>query len=89
MKRVLYIIAFGFLGLLVATLIHAGLELWALAVIFGDEANASTVWWREWELIHDSVSIGLWLAGLLLGVGAGIKWWDQYGSKPGLFGFGR
>ena len=86
MKKSLYVAAFGFLGLLVSTLIHAGLELVALSIIFGDPANASTVWWQQWEVIHWGVATSLWVLGLLLGLVTGYKWWDRYGRHPRFFG---
>jgi len=88
-KKLLYILAFGFLGFIVATLIHGVVELVLLDVIFGDSANASSVWWREWALIHAVGGSVLWTAGIVVGLYAGTRWWDQYGSKPGAFGFGK
>ena len=89
MKKILYLAAFGFLGLLVSTLIHGVVELIALDLIFGDPANASSVWWREWELIHAAGGSALWTAGLFVGLFAGYKWWGEYGSRPGAFGGGK
>lgn len=77
MKRIFYIACFGFFGLLVATLIHAGVEMVALAVIFGNPAHfAESVWWQEWKLIHGVVGAVLWAIGLALGLYAGIRFWD-------------
>lgn len=87
MKKTIYIIGFGFLGLLVATLVHGVVELVALDLIFGNVANAESWWWQEWELIHAVFTFLLWIAGLGLGLFAGFKWWNQYGSKPGAFGW--
>jgi hypothetical protein len=89
MKRILYILAFGLLGLLFATLVHSVVELIALELIFSDEVNADSWWWREWETIHAIGAAGLWAGGLLAGLFAGWRWWDQYGSRPGAFGWRR
>lgn len=76
MKRIIYIISFSIFGLLVATLLHAGIEFWALAFIFGNpEQFATSVWWTEWTLIHGTVSLVLWGVGLLGGLWAGFTFW--------------
>lgn len=90
MKKFAYIFAFGFLGLLLATLVHAVVEIYVLDVIFNNPGQfADTIWWQEWELIHGVFVFGLWAAGLIGGVCLGRKWWKPYGSKTGLFGVGR
>ncbi len=86
MKRLVYIVAFGLFGLLVATLVHAVVEHIALRVIFENpERFARTVWWQNWREIHGTVSTVLWLAGLMMGLYLGIRWWEPHGSKPGLY----
>lgn len=84
MKKAFYIFCFGFLGLLVATLIHAGAELLALHIIFSNPAEfAGTFWWNEWFLVHDMASNFLWLLGLVGGVYGGFKYWDILYVKGG------
>ena len=86
MKRLCYIVAFGFLGLLLSTLVHAVLELVALKVIFGSpDRYAESVWWQNWDTIHHVAGVSLWLAGLLLGLYLGVIWWSEHGSKPGFY----
>ena len=86
MKKVLYITAFAFFGLIIATLVHAGLEIVALKVIFENPATyADTFWWKEWHMIHAFVANLLWLVGFGLGIHYGIKYWEPYGSRPGFF----
>jgi len=89
MKRLTYILAFSFLGFLLATLIHAIVELIALQLIFGNPLNAETVWWQNWQQIHAVVGTILWIVGLVAGLLAGIYWWDEYGKKPGAFVWGK
>jgi len=84
-KKILYVFAFGFLGFIVATLIHGVVELVLLDLIFGDPDNASSVWWQEWELIHAVGGAALWTGGVVAGLYAGAAWWGEYGSKPGAF----
>ena len=76
MKKILYVFSFGFLGLLVATVIHAVVEMFALRIIFGNpEKYANTFWWQEWEFIHAFGSGVLWWAGLLIGFWLGFRFW--------------
>lgn len=90
MKRLLYIVAFSFFGLLVATLVHAVVEMIALAVIFGNPDQFEyTLWWKEWDMIHMFASNLLWILGLVGGLYAGVKLWEPYGSKSGCFGWGK
>ena len=86
MKRILYIISFGLLGLLVATILHGVIELVTLDLIFNDSANADSFWWQEWQLVHAVAGGALWIIGCVLGLLAGYTWWDEYGSKSGAFG---
>lgn len=88
MKRMLYIVAFGFLGLLVAALLHGMVELIALKIIFGNPANADSFWWLQWQLVHSVVGRVLWLLGSIIGLWLGYAWFDQYGSIPGAFWWG-
>lgn len=88
MKRLVYITAFIFLGILVATLIHAGLEIPALYVMTEyPERFADTFLWQEWDAIHRTVSTLLWFAGLGIGWWCGVRFWQilyvekRYGEK--------
>ena len=86
MKKILYILSFGFFGLLIATLAHAAIEIVALSFIFGNpDTFADTIWWQEWKLVHGIVASVLWGGGLILGLYLGTIWWEPYGSKPSLY----
>jgi cell division protein FtsW (lipid II flippase) len=75
-KKIFYIFCFGLLGLVVATIIHAVVEIIALRVIFGNpEQYADTFWWQEWHFIHAFGSGVLWWAGLLAGFWLGFRFW--------------
>lgn len=90
MKKTLYIASFGFLGLLVSTLVHALVEMVALDLIFNNpDRFAESVWWQEWVLIHGIFAFGLWAIGLIGGLYLGVKWWEPYGSKQSLFSLGK
>jgi hypothetical protein len=76
MKKIFYIFSFGFLGLVVSTLIHAVVEIVALQIIFTNPKKyADTVWWQEWDLIHSFGAGLLWWSGLLIGLWLGFYFW--------------
>ncbi|OGI32000.1 MAG: hypothetical protein A3G09_02955 [Candidatus Moranbacteria bacterium RIFCSPLOWO2_12_FULL_48_12] len=77
MKRIFYIIAFMFLGLLVTQLVHAALEIPTLHLV----ANRYDVYgdsfvWQNWRVIHGVGGKLLSLAGLLTGFFLGRKFWQ-------------
>jgi len=77
MKKVSYIFAFGFLGLLVATLVHGMVEIFAIDFIFENpERFSDTFWWNEWSTLHAIGGGALWVVGLLGGLYAGVKFWE-------------
>jgi hypothetical protein len=86
MKRFFYIFLLGLLGLLISILLHAGIEMFALDFIFENpERFAETIWWQQWDIIHWSVSVFLWLGGLVVGLYLGVVWWKPYGSRRGFY----
>jgi hypothetical protein len=87
MKKIFYIFAFGFLGLLLATLVHGFVEIFALDLIFGNAANANNFWWQQWGMIHSIAGTAFWLVGLISGLYNGNKFWAEYGTRPGAFGW--
>jgi len=86
-KKIVYILAFGLLGLIISTVIHGVVELVLLDLIFGDPSNSSSVWWQEWEMIHLVGATVLWVCGAVVGLYLGVVWWSEYGSKSGAFGW--
>lgn len=88
MKKTIYIILFAFLGLLLATLLHALIELPTLWLITGDiERYGESFVWRNWVVLHSTIAALIWVAGLGGGVWAGFRYWrilyieERYG-KP-------
>ncbi len=76
MKRVFYIAAFAFLGVLLATLVHAGLEIPLLAVMeYQLEMTGRSFLLDHWGLIHGIGGKILWLCGAVMGSIAGVKFW--------------
>lgn len=77
MKRIFYITAFAVLGLLLATLVHAAIEIPILSLITGDFARYQESFiWRYWPIIHGVSGAVLWGAGALGGVIAGRRFWQ-------------
>jgi hypothetical protein len=87
MKRYIYYLCFGLLGFLIATLVHAGFEMVALATITNDlERYGGSFLWRHWVVIHQIFSASLWFAGTLAGFRLGRHFWqilyveERYGT---------
>lgn len=88
MKRLFYIAAFTVLGILLATLVHAALEMPALYIITSDfEHYQHSFVWEHWRIIHGWGGKLLWLLGALGGFIAGCKFWQilyvekRYGTR--------
>ena len=76
LKQIAYVAAFVFLGLLVAALIHAGLEIPTLLIITGDIDRYGESWlWQNWRLVHGLGGGLLWLAGAGVGYWLGRRYW--------------
>ena len=87
MKRITYILGFALLGVMVAALIHAAIEVPLLWLISSDfETYSSSYWWQNWSVLHRYISLGLWIVGLLAGTRAGFHYWkviyveEKYGT---------
>lgn len=77
MKRAFYIGAFVVLGLLLATIVHAMIEIPLLSVISGDYARYQESYiWRHWPIIHSVGALLLWGAGVCGGTIAGRRFWQ-------------
>lgn len=76
MKRIFYVSAFALLGVLIATLIHAAIELPLLAYITDELDMGKSNWLTEhWWTLHRIGGKVLWLSGALAGYLAGKKFW--------------
>lgn len=76
MKKAIYILCFMLLGLLVATLVHAVVELpflWFISVDY--ETYGGSFWWRHWTELHYYGGLALWLLGLGWGIWGGFHYW--------------
>lgn len=78
MKRVIYIAAFTFLGVLVQFIVHALIETWYIGLLLADFPRYGLGFtWETWERIHHVLSGVLLLAGALLGFSSGRFWWRR------------
>lgn len=69
MKKIVYIGAFVVLGFLLSMIVHAALEIPALAFVSGNfEAEGASFVWRYWWLFHGVGGKVLLLFGLVGGV---------------------
>lgn len=76
MKRLFYIGAFLVLGLLLATLLHAGIEISLLAWMQVQlETGKTSVLLKHRELIHGVGGKLLWFGGGVAGFALGRKFW--------------
>lgn len=76
MKRFFYIVACMVLGLLLATLVHAAIEIPTLRIMTGDMAQYGDGFvWRNWKMIHGVAGNALWFGGAMFGLLLGRKWW--------------
>ena len=90
MKRSFYIASFALLGLLLSTILHSGLEIAVLNIIFSNpDRFFNTFWWNNWSLFHMMMASFLWFLGIGVGIYLGCKWWLPYGSKKGFLKWGR
>lgn len=75
-KKFVYVTSFTFLGVLIATLIHAAIEIPVLKIITSDLARyGDTFIWRHWSLIHGVLAGALWVTGGVLGTWLGFRYW--------------
>jgi hypothetical protein len=76
MKKFVYVTSFTLLGGLLATIIHAAIEIPVLKIITSDlEKYGNTFLWQHWGVIHGTVSGVLWFLGLSIGAGLGFRFW--------------
>lgn len=76
MKRYIYIVLFVLLGLLVSTLVHVAIEWPLLQLVINDyEQYGQSYWWRNWELLHGTGGVVIWLLGIGVGYWCGVRYW--------------
>lgn len=76
MKKLLYIALFTVLGVLVSTLLHAGIEIPLLAMMENQVMTGDSFLADHWWLIHGLGGQLLWLAGAVVGFILGRKFWQ-------------
>lgn len=76
MKKIVYIIAFSFLGILVGFTVHALLEWPIIFLLTRNFAKYSLGFsWAQWFVIHNVGLVLLLFAGGLFGLSQGWFWW--------------
>jgi hypothetical protein len=76
MKRLFYITLVSFLFVLLATILHAAIEIPVLAILTGNMELYGNGWvWRNWPLLHAVFGNILWFGGAVLGYFFGRLWW--------------
>lgn len=78
MKKVIYISAFTFLGLLLQFLLHGIVEIFYLRLLLEDFPRYGLGFsWTQWFLIHHIFTVVFLLGGLAFGFWQGRYWWQQ------------
>ena len=78
MKKIIYIVAFIFLGVLLQFILHAWVEVVYIRALISDfESYSAGLSWADWELIHHVVSAILLIGGAAFGFWQGKYWWQQ------------
>lgn len=77
MKKYLYITLSVILWALLATIAHAGIEIWYIALLLGNfSVYGFGLSWETWFAIHNIFSVILFILGVYAGVRFGTHWWD-------------
>ena len=77
-KKIFYILAFTFLGILLQFLLHAIIEGAYIGLLTSDFAKYGLgLSWDDWYLIHFVFTIILFIGGVVLGFWQGKYWWKR------------
>lgn len=73
----IYIGAFTLLGFLLASILHAVIEIPVINLLVADFDRWSLgLTWEQWFLVHHVGAAILWIAGVLFGYKEGQYWWQ-------------
>lgn len=76
MKKIIYITAFTFLGVLVQFFVHAVLEMWYIGLLLSDFSKYGFgISWDGWILIHNIGTVVFLFLGAGFGFFQGKYWW--------------
>jgi len=76
-----YVGAFTLLGILISTLVHAGIEMAVIAFVV-DGATIRGLDWETWKIVHHVGAATLLLLGVGAGVHQGFYWFSRvYGEE--------
>jgi len=75
-KRTIYITSFTVLGILLSTIVHAGVEIPVINLLVADfDRYGLGLTWAQWFWVHHVGTVILWIAGALFGYWQGKHWW--------------
>lgn len=77
LKKFSYLALSAFLGILLATVIHAIIEIFVIKLlILNFERFGLGLSWNDWIFIHNAGSAILWIFGFAGGIYFGSYWWQ-------------
>lgn len=83
-KRIVYVAAFVFLGVLLQQLVHAGLEIVIIRLLVADfDRYGLGLSWHAWYTVHAVGSFVLLLCGIIFGWWQGRYWWVRIYGQAG------
>lgn len=75
-KKRIYIALFVLLGILLGLLVHGAVELWYIKGLITNFPKYSLGYsWAEWFIIHQYLSVIVFIASVVLGYFQGKFWW--------------
>ena len=76
MKRSLYIICTTVLGVLLAAIAHACIEIWYTNLLVADFSTYSLGFsWNQWHTMYSILEVIFFILGAFLGQWLGPQWW--------------
>ena len=76
-KRTIYITSFTVLGILLSTIVHAGVEIPVINLLVADFDRYSLgLTWAQWFWVHHVGTVFLGILGTLFGYWQGRHWWQ-------------
>ncbi|MEK7576693.1 MAG: hypothetical protein AAB482_03275 [Patescibacteria group bacterium] len=76
-KRRFYLFCTIILGVLLLSIVHAIVEMWYINLLVSDfDMYGFRLSWSQWFLVHNVLSVALWIFGAWFGYWLGIRWWQ-------------
>ncbi len=82
MKKTIYLVMFVVLGVLIAFLAYAMIEVWYIDLLIKDFQKYSLGFsWNHWFLINRLLALIFFTGGIFAGYYQGIFWWKKIYEK--------